>query len=245
LSAQLTKAELKKAREAIHVEELAKLIKADWRIEPSADERATPDFIISDARGSFGLEHTQAFRDTPDRDAGSPLKSAEAKRHARVAAIAKTLETEVGFSIKLMISSDRLCEDGESFALDKLSNQQINATILSTNLQQQQIGDALVTSSFEGIKIFARRCFRSQVELIQDRVGWVGWAEGAVQAAIDSKSGKLAKYRAAGVKDIRLLVVCDRLYNSGKLSLTPNVTFDRRGFDRVYFLSYPGEALEF
>ncbi|MGH6975821.1 MAG: hypothetical protein ACREED_02225, partial [Stellaceae bacterium] len=48
---------------------------------------------------------------------------------------------------------------------------------------------------------------------------------------------------SVGLNDIRLLVVANRIMNSGKLSLQGRPAFDVQGFQVVYFLSYP-ESIE-
>jgi hypothetical protein len=57
---------------------------------------------------------------------------------------------------------------------------------------------------------------------------------------IEKKSEKLPRYKeCSGLDDIRLLVVANRIMNSGKLSLEECPALDLRGFQVVYFLSYP------
>lgn len=50
---------------------------------------------------------------------------------------------------------------------------------------------------------------------------------------------KLARYREAAGPDIRLLLVADRICNSGKLMLDEGTALDVQGFQVVYFFSYP------
>jgi hypothetical protein len=53
-----------------------------------------------------------------------------------------------------------------------------------------------------------------------------------------------ATARAAG-PDIRLLLVADRIHNSGKLMLDDTAALDTEGFQVVYFFPYPEEVIIF
>jgi hypothetical protein len=60
---------------------------------------------------------------------------------------------------------------------------------------------------------------------------------------VEVKSMKLQAYKASsGLNDIRLLIVANRLKNSGKLALRANSSMEHQGFRNIYFLSYPEEA---
>ena len=56
----------------------------------------------------------------------------------------------------------------------------------------------------------------------------------------------LPRYKeCTGLDDIRLLVVANRIMNSGKLSLQERPALNVRGFQVVYFLSYPESVTVF
>jgi hypothetical protein len=60
-----------------------------------------------------------------------------------------------------------------------------------------------------------------------------------IEDEIKKESEKLLTYKKAVGPDIRLLIVADRLYNSGKLMIEGQPRWDLRGFQTVYFFSYP------
>ncbi|MGH8099835.1 MAG: hypothetical protein ACREIW_00960, partial [Chthoniobacterales bacterium] len=60
-----------------------------------------------------------------------------------------------------------------------------------------------------------------------------------IAEAIGKKSNELRRYKAVVGNDVRLLLIADRIRNSGKLSLESGANFDFRGFTAVYFFSYP------
>ena len=76
---------------------------------------------------------------------------------------------------------------------------------------------------------------------MNDRAGWEDRNPiDRITKAIGKKSEKLRRYKeCTGLDDIRLLVVANRIMNSGKLSLQEHPALDVRGFQVVYFLSYP------
>lgn len=53
----------------------------------------------------------------------------------------------------------------------------------------------------------------------------------------------MTRYREAAGSDIRLLLVADRILNSGKLLLEERGAYDFHGFRAVYFFPYPEAAI--
>jgi hypothetical protein len=62
-------------------------------------------------------------------------------------------------------------------------------------------------------------------------------------AAIAKKAGELTRYRSAAGDDVRLLLVANRINNSGKLELEAGAQFDFHGFNAVYLFPYPEDAI--
>lgn len=74
---------------------------------------------------------------------------------------------------------------------------------------------------------------------IDDQVGWIASLDkGLLERVITQKAKKLVKYRSQ-ISDVRLLIVSNRIYNSGKASLTSEMLCNAYGFTSVYYLSYP------
>ena len=77
---------------------------------------------------------------------------------------------------------------------------------------------------------------------VTDQVGWVTTIDKAcLERAIAQKAKRLPKYRKH-ISDVRLLIVSDRLYNSGKAHVTNEIQCEAHGFTAVYYLSYPEAA---
>ncbi|CUH89065.1 hypothetical protein PH5382_03010 [Phaeobacter sp. CECT 5382] len=98
--------------------------------------------------------------------------------------------------------------------------------------------------SFASGKVWAHRSANSRWSVIQDGVGWISRNEENLQREIDKKARKLSIYKEA-YSDIRLLVVANRINNSGKLILEERFRPNLRGFNAVYFLSYPDRVSPF
>lgn len=77
---------------------------------------------------------------------------------------------------------------------------------------------------------------------VSDKVGWVrNIDKQLLERAIAEKAKNLRKY-AKNISDIRLLLVSDRIYNSGKDHLTNKIICNACGFNKIYYLSYPDEV---
>jgi hypothetical protein len=77
---------------------------------------------------------------------------------------------------------------------------------------------------------------------VSDNVGWVSNIDkDVIDRVIMRKARNLPKY-AMKISDVRLLIVSDRVFNSGKARLDDDITCDTRGFKHVYYLSYPESA---
>ena len=74
---------------------------------------------------------------------------------------------------------------------------------------------------------------------IKDKVGWVGKLDDElIQEKVIEKSKKLDKY-IKNIQDVRLLLVCNPSFNSGKFEYTQTIPIDHKGFKEIYFLSNP------
>jgi hypothetical protein len=105
---------------------------------------------------------------------------------------------------------------------------------------------ALNTGLCAGLRVHVTKAFRSEWFGVNDRVGWVDRNPmPRIDAAVREKSTKLPQYRQAAGTDVRLLVVADRIHNSGKLSLEDQASLNLQGFRVVYFFAYPETIITF
>jgi len=200
-----------------------------WELVP----REAPDFRVVSSVGEFGLEITECHIGKDSR--GGSIKRAKEGR-----------------DLKLLDTARRKYERGSGVCLNLKYLGPVN------HLAMEELVDALQAASLEDLDIFSRSAeitFASGKAwvhatknpnwiIVRDRVGWVSRNGEFLQREIDKKARKLAKYREA-YPDIRLLVVSNRILNSGKLLLEEGFRPDLRGFDAVYFFSYPDRVTPF
>ncbi len=92
----------------------------------------------------------------------------------------------------------------------------------------------------DGISVHVTKAFRAEWYSVNDRVGWVNCDPiQRIADAVEKKSKKLPAYKEEVGLDIRILLVADRINNSGKLMLKERPALDLRGFRVVYFFSSP------
>ena len=90
------------------------------------------------------------------------------------------------------------------------------------------------------LHVFVTRAFRPDWICVNDRVGWVNRKpEQILNDAIKRKSKHLSNYKKHAGSDVRLLLVADCVFNSGKLELEEELDLDRKGFRVVYLYTRP------
>ncbi len=96
------------------------------------------------------------------------------------------------------------------------------------------------------LSVHVTKGFRPDWHSVNDRVGWVDRdAASRISDAITKKSQELPRYRQRVGSDVRLLIVADRIYNSGKLALDESRLVNLQGFRTVYFYSRPESVTVF
>ncbi len=90
------------------------------------------------------------------------------------------------------------------------------------------------------IIIHATRSDRAIWIMIEDVVGWVNLEpRKEVEAAISSKASKLSAYQERVGADVRLLIIAEDRFNSGKLRPHNRMSFNGHGFREIYFFNSP------
>ena len=216
---------MQKKRERFYVEEAAKLLGKAWSL---ADGKNS-DFLVTEGTQQFGLEVTQIFTG-PQSRAGSAIKEIESNIQRSVDAHRRKFEkiTNTPLAVKLL----------GDMRPDNMAT--VVRALVAENLASKPIGHHVVIDAAEGLRAYVTRTFRADWFSVNDRVGWVNRNPTTrIADAIKIKSKKLPRYRETAGRDIRLLIVADRIYNSGKLMLEARPMLNLRGFQVVYFFSYP------
>jgi hypothetical protein len=217
---------LKKQDERFFVEEAARLLGKTWTLGP---DRERPDFLVTEGTQKFGLEVSEVFAG-PKRRAGAAIKERESKTQKDVEALRIKYEEITNIPLFVRFLGD-MSDDNMATVVPALVAEDFASKPISHHVKIK-LGD--------GFSVHATKALRAEWFRVNDRVGWVD--RDPIQCIADRvkmKSMNLPQYRKAVGLDIRLLLVANRTYNSGKLMLKEPAKLDVRGFRVVYFFSYP------
>ncbi len=219
-----------KEGERFFVEEAAKLLGKEWRLGP---DRENPDFIVTEGAEQFGLEVSDIFTG-PQDEHGSHMKRAESETQRAVNALRREYEAKNSTPLIVKFVGD-MCDENVGAILPALD---------AMNLSAKPFGHHETIEVDEGkakLSVYVTRALQADWFCVNVRAGWVDRNPiDRIAKAIEDKAEKLPRYKkCTGLDDIRLLVVANRIMNSGKLSLQKCPALDLRGFQVVYFLSYP------
>lgn len=222
----------RKALERHYAAETARLLGQHWVLGP---DRESPDFVV-DANGQlFGLEVTEIFSGPTD-GRGAVMKRAESKRQKRIQRLQEEYEAEEAIPLVVQLVGDT----GE------INLSSVITEIRMLELAEKPPGHQARIEINEGdglLEAYVTKALRSEWLCVDDRVGWVNLKpQQVIQQAIVEKAGRLQAYREASGPDVRLLVVANRIQNSGKLKLGAPIHLDLAGFSAVYFFSYPEDV---
>jgi hypothetical protein len=196
------------------------------------------DFIVRENGEPFGLEVTKVYIGGVD-GGGSGDRRDESKRHRAIDKLRREYEATRPGALRVEFVGDISREN---------MDQVIDALLSIPEADIPSRGRKLVEIEIElgppPLKIYIRHDRTPNWFYVNDSVGWVDeHPEGKIAHLIKVKSMKLPAYKASsGLNDIRLLIVANRLKNSGKLALKANSSVDHQGFRNIFFLSYPEEA---
>jgi len=221
--------QLKKHKEQSEAFQASLKLGEEWTLEP----RESPDFIVTSAEQRFGLEVTDAYIG-PKTKKGAVERAKESANHKWLTAIRRRYEAAGGVGLHVRYHG----------AVDKAAADELLQALLDARLETVSQFARLDRFELTHGKAYVHTTPNVYWMMLDDRVGWVSQDGGYLQREIDLKAKKLAKYRAV-CADIRLLVVANRIYNSGKLQLEDDFRPDLRGFDAVYFFSYPSSLTAF
>ena len=216
----------KKARERFFIEEAAKRLGKSWNIGP---DREHPDFLVADDQQRFGLEVSEIFTGPQDRS-GASMKRAESITQQIVNDLRREYEAITDIPLRVKFVGD-LCAQNLASVVPAL---------VAEDLAGKPVGHHVVIDEDSGLRVHVTRAFRNDWFSVNDRAGWVDRRPTKrIADAIEKKSRELSTYAKNTGPDVRLLLVADRIYNSGKVILEEPTAFDLQGFRFVYFFSYP------
>jgi hypothetical protein len=217
---------VKKTRERFFVEQTARSLGKAWSL---GVDREHPDFVVTEDGRQFGLEVSEIFMG-PQGRAGSAMKAKESVTQRAVNAL--RLEYEAIANIPLSVKFV-----GNMSAANMAT---VVPALVAADLPSQPIAHHVVLDSGNGLRVHVTKALRPDWYSVNDRVGWVDRnPQNIIANAIEKKAKELTRYKSAIGFDVRLLLVADRILNSGKLLLEERVEFDFHGFQAVYLFPYP------
>jgi hypothetical protein len=215
-----------KVQERIYCEAAAKLLGVDWTL---FDIPEPPDFEVREDEQVFGLEVRQVFTEE-DETIGSSSKRKESHNQRIITGLVDLYYSRGGPPVSAKF-------------LGQLASAPPD-TLVDEMLRTREPGAVNRVFEIDRLKVFltflpaTAQPYRRWVH-VSDRVGWArSVTSDELQRAVDRKADRLdlylEKYRV-----IDLLLVADRIFNSGRLTATDGLGVRNPGFRAVYFLSYP------
>ena len=218
-----------KSLELIYAKRTGELLKESWDVAPSPDEVSWPDLMVTTEFGKFGLEVREIYLDESSK--GSTKKAneknnlkniqklADAYYKSNCSAIRVNLLGDIGHHDKLLSAITKEVSQLPEFEQKKI--EPYNGCVIYVLRLPDQLGEY------------------KRWNYVSDTVGFVSNInKDFIDRAVVGKAKNLQKY-AKNISDIRLLLVSDGLFNSGKARLKDNIICNTYGFNFIYYLSYP------
>jgi hypothetical protein len=207
---------------------LAELLNENWKVENAPDEISWPDLLVDGHGPNFGLEVREIYSDESRK--GSPKRAKESSHIKQVKLIC---ERYYKISSTPIIVKFLGCIKDVEKIIDCIS-----AIESLDDFQQVKL------EPYFGSLIFVTKLPDSCIKYdrwiyVSDKVGWVSKLNlNIIESKILEKAVKLPKY-SEHLNDVRLLLVCNSLLNSGKYQIPDVSELDTQGFTKVYVLKYP------
>jgi hypothetical protein len=225
----------KKNLETLYLERFLEL--KGWRCSIIA--RESPDFLLKGEEGTVGLEVTRLFKDTDE--GGSALKEAEVRRSRFLLNLARSYYLANGRPLLLKAILQKVPADQLIPVLvARLKSERPDVTWKRAEVNVSERGRPVAKFFLTSIpdELIGYDKWLS----IGDAVGWMHTATPeSLTTRILEKASRLPEYKKA-VDQVVLLIVADRIKNSGKIHFQSDEKLDSAGFSEVHFLSFPDET---
>lgn len=200
-----------------------------------SDDREQPDFIVSDGHERFGLEVSEVFTGS-QTDIGSGMKRAESELQRRIEHLRRTFEKNANVTLRVRFVGDASPENMKA----------VIPALISADFASKPMFHRARIDLGNGLVLHVATAQRSEWMSVQSGVGWVDYnAMPLIANRVREKSTKLQRCRSESCPDVRLLLIANRLLNSGKLAIREPQALDLMGFNVVYFYSFPEDIFTF
>ncbi|MCF6149292.1 MAG: hypothetical protein E3K37_11625 [Candidatus Kuenenia sp.] len=227
---------IQKQFEIYYADSLAKAMGYNWIISTPPNETDWPDLLIQTPADNFGLEVRDIFVD--EHSNGSFEKRSESFRQKLLNQLSAKYYEKKNSPILLEVSGpfdNKIAESILSYLLsiDFQEWKKIEHDIILNGTKTRLYVDGLPSS-------FANY---NRWRYIDDNIGWVQRISDIdVEIITKDKSLNIIKYKKNNNK-VSLLIVANRIKNSGKLLLEKNSQINTHGFDKVFFYMHPLDAI--
>lgn len=221
--------QLKKHKEQSEAFQASLKLGEEWELE----SHESPDFLVTSAGHRFGLEITECHIG-PKGNKGATARAKESTNHNWLTEIRRRYEYAGGVGLNLRYRGQ----------VGPIAAEELLQALHNARFETHKPVDRFDRLDLTNGKAYVFRTLNAYWMMLDDRSGRVSHDGSFLQREIDVKAKKLLKYREV-CADIRLLVVANRIYNSGKLELQDGFRPKLRGFDAVYFFSYPSSVTAF
>ncbi len=226
---------LKRQRERLYLE--AFLGQIGWHHHRIAWGPDPPDFLLETGDEIIAVEMTQLYKDEGLR--GSPVKAAEGERAKFLRQLASEYYAQGGrpLLVKAMVPG---IPDPRAVAALAARLHECRPTVAWDTTEFEAKVGGLEHARFYLRALPDEQARYSRWECITDAVGWVRpLSVELIAERIQEKAEKLQEYLKAADR-VMLLLVADRLLNSGKLEFAPTGTrLPTCGFSEVHLLMFP------
>ncbi len=228
--------ERQKDTEIIYAKNLSKYMGYDWIINVPSNEDEWPDLLIKTSNDEFGLEVRDMYVDESRK--GSVEKRDESFRNNLLKELAEKYYAKKDVPIRLEIEGP----------FHKEYIEKILEYLILTEFQEWETTEHVISIEDKNTTLFVERLSStfgtySRWECTDDEIGWVEIInEDRIEKIVKEKSMNIDKYKK-NINKVSLLIVANRIYNSGKLLLEKSRKINTHGFDRVFFYMHPLELV--
>jgi hypothetical protein len=207
----------------------SKELNENWHITIPPDEKNWPDLVVEYNGNEFGLEVREVFLD--EKRKGSQNKADEIRNERDLRALVEYYYSKISLPIKADFSGD-------------IAKKETIGDSIIENVKGLTEFERININPYPGCKVSILKLPLELVlydrwEYLSDLVGWVRKIDKKnIELIIEEKAKKLPKY-LKNLSGVSLLLVSNRIKNSGKIDLEENIIVRSFGFKKIYFYSSP------
>ena len=196
------------------------------------EDREAPDFELSNGHEIWGIEVRNLFKDEHSKR-GSKSKTKESQNTKQLQILAHRYYENNTTPILLKILDVKSIEPYSDLILKTIIGREVRQPFSNEKICLSEGPTLYITDLPLELSKYSRWYF------VNDKGGWVRHlTDVRLQAAIDKKTEKLPSYLTQ-YSQIDLLLVCDHLNNSGKLTPASVPKISNPGFRNIYLLLFP------